>query len=149
MDKTELVAPCGVYCGICPVYIADKEQNAGLKKKIAATFNVKLQDVTCGGCRSGRVFLGDEDCTVKPCAAVRGIEGCFRCNEFPCSHIKERPEIVRRVILRSVPVLREYEVERFIEREAEHYRCPHCGARLFMGARKCPSCGRVIDLDAG
>ena len=149
MDKAMLVAPCSVYCGICSVYIAHNEQNANLKNRIAQKFGVEMQDVSCGGCRSGRVFLGDEDCSVKPCVAAKGLPGCFRCNCFPCNNIQERPPVIRDVILRSEPVLRESSIERFVELEEARYMCQQCETRLYMGARKCPSCGRVVDLDAG
>jgi hypothetical protein len=149
MDREMLVAPCGVYCGICPVYIADKAQDTNLRKKIAQKFGVKIQDVSCDGCRSGHVFLGDEDCSVKSCVTSKGLYGCFRCDDFPCRNIRERPQIIQQVILRSVPILKASSIERFVELETEHYRCPQCGTSLFMGARKCPRCGRLVDLNAG
>lgn len=148
-DKTALVAPCGVYCGVCPVYRADKENLEALKRKIAASYGVKREEVFCDGCRSCRVFLGDGDCTVKPCALAKDLAGCYACDDFPCSRIEERPDFMRRVILRSVPILKTRSVESFIENEERHYRCPQCGTRLYMGARKCPSCGLAVDLEAG
>lgn len=146
-ERKKLVAPCGVYCGICPVYIADKGNLERLKERIATAFNVSTKEVLCDGCRSGRVFLGDADCTVKPCALAKGVEGCFACDAFPCKNIEDRPDPIRRVILRSVPALKELGIDSFVEQEEEHYRCPHCGYRLFMGARRCRNCNNAVDLD--
>ena len=145
--KSELVAPCGIYCGICPVYIADKGNIESLKEGIAAAFNVSVGEVWCDGCRSGRVFLTDADCTVKPCVAAKGFDGCYECDEFPCHNIEDRLEPVRRAILRSVPALREVGIEDFPALEEAHYRCPHCGCRLHMAARQCPDCQSAVDLD--
>ncbi len=32
--NTELLAPCGLYCGVCGVYIASRDNNQKLKDQI-------------------------------------------------------------------------------------------------------------------
>ena len=148
-NKTELVAPCGVYCGVCPVYRADKENIEGLRKKIAVEFGVKREVVGCDGCRSDRVFLGGDDCGIKACTRAKGIEGCFACEDFPCVRVEGRPDFMRRVIIRAVPILKWCSIQDFLDQEEKRYRCSQCGTRLYIGARKCPKCGLAVGFEEG
>ena len=48
----ELLAPCGLYCGVCSIYRADKQKNEKLKQKLAKAYWCKLEEIECDGCLS-------------------------------------------------------------------------------------------------
>ncbi len=59
----KLVAPCGLYCGWCPYYVAG------------------TREFKCGGC------LTREKCVIRDCAFEKGLRLCTYCNQFPCKKL--------------------------------------------------------------
>ena len=146
-EQLNLVAPCGIYCGICPIYIADKGNHIHLKEVLAAEFKIAVNEIKCDGCLSDNPFVNCSTCAVRDCIIAKRIEGCYKCDDFPCSIIEEMPDAIgKQVILRSVPLLRKLGIERFIEEETKHYQCPYCGHQLFMGVKRCRNCNNAVNL---
>ena len=66
--KKELIAPCGMNCGLCFHHLKPTNK--------------------CPGCNSGRKVNGRcLNCAIKLCKKRKG-EYCFDCDEFPCERIK-------------------------------------------------------------
>ena len=64
----EIIAPCGMNCGLCLHYLRDENK--------------------CPGCSSGRkVNGGCIKCAIKLCKERKG-EYCFNCDKFPCDRLK-------------------------------------------------------------
>jgi hypothetical protein len=61
-DVENYAAYCGLYCGTCIHASPDREG--------------------CSGCLEGG---GAADCFQRSCCQARGLEGCWQCDEFPCS----------------------------------------------------------------
>jgi hypothetical protein len=147
-SRNELAAPCGLYCGVCAVYVAHNENDQESKRRLAATFGLTLEDIKCGGCRSGELFAFCQSCQIRSCVFDKEMDGCHQCNEFPCEFIEKYPlHHGRRVMLRAVPARRELGIDRWIEAEQQRYRCPYCGARAFMGTEECWNCKEPVDVD--
>lgn len=67
MDKN-LIAPCGMNCGLCLSYLRDKNK--------------------CPSCFSGRKVNGKcINCAIKLCKKRTG-DYCFNCDEYPCDRLK-------------------------------------------------------------
>jgi len=146
-DK-EMVSPCGLYCGVCGVLIAHKENNQKLKEKLAPVYGVKVEEVRCKGCMSDEVFVFCQTCPVKACAKNHGYEGCYECNDFPCTNINEFPfPLAKKVMLRAIPRWQELGTERWLEEETSRYVCHNCGSKLFRGIKRCGNCKQPVDLD--
>ncbi|MFX1238380.1 MAG: DUF3795 domain-containing protein [Promethearchaeota archaeon] len=150
--KKELLAPCGLYCGVCGIYKAHKENKIGLKKVLLPTFNFvakNVDDISCTGCLSdGVVFIGCQSCQIKKCTSGKEIEGCHQCEEWPCKHIDNFPvTIAKKVMLRNIPLWKVLGTEKFVESEETRYTCPECGNILFRGAKKCIKCETLVKLD--
>jgi hypothetical protein len=147
MNK-ELAAPCGLYCGVCGIHIAWRDNNEKFKEKLAPVYGVKPEDLVCDGCLSDRVFGYCQVCPIKSCSSDKKIEGCHQCTDFPCKFIDNFPVAVgKKVILRSVPRRREISTEQWMAEEDKRYTCPHCGHPAFRGAKRCRQCGNLIDLE--
>ena len=107
-----------------------------------------MEDIRCKGCLSDEPFVYCNTCPIKSCALEKGIEGCHRCDDFPCSYIDAFPlPVGKKVILRAIPTWRELGTDRWMEEEEKRYHCPHCGYVLFRGARRCRNCKEEVDLD--
>jgi len=158
----DLVAPCGLYCGVCAVYIAHGNNNEKFKERLLDVYRGKvhgkgrlpnaeslsLKDVRCCGCLSDDLFMHCRQCHIRDCTKEKGYAGCHQCAEFPCHHIEDFPMTVgNKVILRAIPHWREVGTEKWIEDEEARYFCPECGNKVFRGVVRCHKCKEALDLD--
>ena len=106
-DKKKLAAPCGLYCGVCAIYIAHKENNLKFKERLPKVYGVSLEEIRCEGCLSDDLFKYCQVYPIRSCAQAKGFEGCHQCNDFPCKYIDNFPiPVGKKVIFRSVPAWR-------------------------------------------
>lgn len=84
--ENELAAPCGIYCGGCPPYMA-KDNPAILEALVAK--GLKRESLPCPGCRLGKGNCPalNGDCETYTCVESRGLEFCHECAEFPCARL--------------------------------------------------------------
>jgi hypothetical protein len=158
----DFVAPCGLYCGVCAVYIAHRDHNVKLKERLLDVYQGRIEgkgklpnsegltidDIRCLGCLSDDRFMHCRQCAIRDCTRKKGYEGCHQCDAFPCEHIDRFPMTVgKRVVLRVIPYWREVGTEKWIQDEEARYICPKCGNRLFRGVVQCNRCKEKLDLD--
>ena len=105
MEKYDLVAPCGDFCGGCGQYngliietakqMREFAELYGFEFRSEGAFDFKqfvkglkwfIDDARYPRCRQGG---GPAWCEVKKCCVEKGSPICFECEEFPCSKIKE------------------------------------------------------------
>ncbi|MBI5524391.1 MAG: DUF3795 domain-containing protein [Desulfarculus sp.] len=155
MDE-KLLAPCGLFCGVCAVYQATQNGDQRLKERLLEAYRGQLpgggamtmEDINCQGCLSGQTFAYCRHCPVRACTRDQGLEGCHQCPRFPCLFIDSFPQpLGKKTILRAVPRWRELPTGQWIQEEIRRYQCPRCGRQLFRGARRCPDCREPVDLD--
>ncbi|MDQ7781771.1 MAG: DUF3795 domain-containing protein [Desulfomonilaceae bacterium] len=148
MTGRELLAPCSLYCGVCGILMAHRDNNDKFKERLASFYGVMPEDIVCKGCLSDQRFKFCETCSIRSCTEEKGLEGCHQCDDFPCSFIDNFPVPVgKKVILRAVPTRREIGTEKWVEQEEARYLCPNCGYGIFRGAKRCRSCKEPVDLD--
>lgn len=155
-------APCGLYCGVCAIYMAGRDNNEKLKQGLVNLYkgnipgkgtlpgaeNLTTKDIKCNGCLSDDPFMHCLQCEIRACVKERSYEGCHECDEFPCVHIEKFPMAIgKKVILRAVPYRREMGTQKWMEDEEARYVCPECGNKLFRGAERCNQCKTAVVLD--
>jgi hypothetical protein len=144
----ELLAPCGLYCGVCGVLMAHRDDNLKFKERLSTVYGCSPEEIVCNGCLSDTRFKYCRQCPIRSCAQEKNLEGCHQCSDFPCGLIAEFPLAVgKQVILRAVPAWRELGTEQWVQEEETRYHCPHCGTALFRGAKRCRTCKEPVDLD--
>jgi len=150
MIKQELVAPCGLYCGVCGIYQATATGDHNLKEKLAHFYHDIPDKINCRGCLSDTVYWYCSSCPIKSCVIEKKIQGCHQCDQFPCDKVESFPVPEgKKNILRAVPEWRKRGTEAFIAAEEERFTCPHCRTALFRGSRKCRTCGSTVSLPSG
>jgi hypothetical protein len=94
--RLNLVAPCGIDCGICELYTCGHDHE--LFNKLIE-MDMPKEKLPCDGCRSveGACPVIGEICETYKCALEKKVEFCYDCNEFPCERLQ--PAADRAVIL--------------------------------------------------
>lgn len=160
--NSNFLAPCGLYCGVCAIHIAGRDNNEKFQRRLVDLYkgkipgkgvlpraeNLTTNEIKCNGCLSDDPFMHCSQCEIRTCVKEKGYEGCHECDEFPCAHIEEFPMTVgKKVILRAIPYWREVGTQKWVEDEEARYVCPECGNKLFRGAARCNRCKAPVDLD--
>ncbi len=127
----ELVAPCGLNCGVCKYYLA-KERGM-----------YKTKSAGCAGCLPGK-----RECRlIKDSCEQYGknnIRFCFECGDFPCKRI-EKLEKRYTAKYHTSPVnnlilIRNGGLSQWLLAEEEKWRCPQCGGTISMHDGTCYDC---------
>lgn len=132
--NVELIAPCGMNCGVCSGYLAFK--NDVRSKGIRMPY--------CAGCRPR-----DKQCAFlkKRCDLLMSgrIQYCYECDDFPCrnlQHIDKRYRTSYRMsMIENLEYIKREGIEAFLEKEEEKWKCPECGAVICCHNGICFSCG--------
>jgi hypothetical protein len=97
----EMVAPCGLNCLTCPIYLATRVEDAGEQREMRTgianqcreqyKLNFELEDISnCDGCLAGgRLFPACKDCPIRRCAKEKGLNNCVYCSEYPCKDLRQ------------------------------------------------------------
>lgn len=129
----DLIAPCGMNCGICKAYLAYTHGVPHQRGKVTH----------CAGCNP----------RAKNCYIKRGckqlskhqIQSCSQCDTMPCKHLDHLDKRYReRYGMSMIENLRELKakgIDNFLENQQEKYRCPNCGDVVCVHDGKCYSCG--------
>jgi hypothetical protein len=158
----DFVAPCGLYCGVCAIYMAHRDNNLKFKERLVNLYqggvngkgtlpnneSLTIEDINCRGCLSDERFMHCRQCEIRECAQGKSFTGCHQCEEFPCQYIDNFPMTVgKKVILRAIPYWRKVGTEKWIQDEEARYVCPECGQKVFRGVVTCNRCKARLDLD--
>lgn len=152
----KFLAPCGLYCGVCGIYYATRDNNEKFKERLVSVYNGKLpwveevtkESVTCEGCLSDNPSVFCTKCQIKDCTREKGYQGCHQCADFPCEFIENFPMPVgKKVIMRAIPYWQKHGTEKWVADEEARYHCPDCGHELFRGAKRCNKCKTAVDVD--
>jgi hypothetical protein len=128
--KPELIAPCGMNCGICIAYYGYRLDGDKRAKP-------------CIGCRPSR-----KNCAfiMKRCKYLptKAVESCFECRDFPCENLRKLDERYRTKfrmsMIENLEFIKRNGIEQFLKRQKEKYTCPECGGIICVHDGKCYSC---------
>jgi len=153
----DLMAPCGLYCGVCAIYMATRDGNDKLKAILGNLYGTKPEETECYGCMQAdppkKLFSLCKECNIRECIKSKGYYSCHQCEEWPCSKIENFPIATGiRVMKRTIPIWRDKVAElgqedgsiEWARSECERYHCPSCGKPLLRGAQQCRTCKRSV-----
>lgn len=130
----DLIAPCGMDCGLCARHLRAKDG--------------------CTGCRSddGKKPKYCEVCRIRNCAELGDLESafCFECAQFPCPRLRRLDKRYRTrygmSMIENLGRIRARGLGGFVDDERERWRCPTCGGVVCVHKNACIYCGRPRDL---
>ncbi len=128
--RQELIAPCGMNCGICIGYFG-YAKNGRKRKDIYE------------GCR-----IKDKNCAFikKQCEKLskKEVEYCFECEDFPCENLekldKRYQEKYDMSMIKNLEFIKENGINLFLKQQEEKYKCPNCGGVICVHNKKCYNC---------
>jgi hypothetical protein len=148
-DAGQLVGICGLYCGTCPIYLAQRENDIKQLNEISQVRSIPLDKIRCDGCLSDRVFSLCIECShgFRQCAREKQVTWCFQCNEFPCRRLTifKDVHIVDGIshhahVIEDLQYMKDHGIEQWVKEQEKAGLCPRCGERLYWFARECPKC---------
>jgi len=91
----KMISVCGLVCSECPAYIAEKKNDAELRKKTAAEWSkmyghsLKPEDIACVGCivPKGKHIGHWSECEIRACGVKKGAKNCGKCPDYACGTI--------------------------------------------------------------
>ena len=128
----ELIAPCGMNCGICVAYFG-------------YTMEGKKRKHSCNTCRlrESRCAFIKQQCEK---LATKQIEYCFECAGFPCENLKTLDKRYRNIygmsMIENLIYIKENGIEQFLKNEQERWKCPNCGGIICVHNKICYTCGK-------
>jgi hypothetical protein len=147
----KLVAPCGLYCGACPMYLSTQENNDKRMESLIQQFSagkmqMKREDLLCDGCiAGGRVASFCRRCAIRSCAEAKpDVTRCSDCAEFPCARITNFNNdgmTHHSEVLENLRHLREMGLGKWTQYEQDRWRCPKCKESLSWYDKACQKCG--------
>ncbi len=145
MNEMELIGRCGLYCGTCSIYRAERDSQQW-REKIAAEHNTTSERVTCQGCGALTSKCWGYDCKILQCIHDREIEFCDECPNYEkrtCSMFTELEDRYTRygVNLRdNLEMIRAGKVDDLIRFTEKVFTCKSCG-KLRATSTNCFGCG--------
>ena len=127
--KRELIAPCGMNCGICKYYYREKNQ--------------------CPGCRvdDENKLKGCLECSIVNCDNIKKNhnEFCFECPDTPCKRLKNLDKRYRTKyhmsMLENLDFIKGKGIRLFLEKEKQKWKCPKCKGIVTCHGGTCLTCG--------
>jgi len=122
--KSELVAPCGLYCGAC-------------------SFRWRSQ---CQGCRIGADWK--IRCSILTCLDRKSLRYCYQCKDVPCKRLQKfeasNRSVHHRGIIKEIGRIKEMGVDAWADEQDRFWRCPHCSTGIHWYMRQCSQCGKDL-----
>jgi len=153
----DLMAPCGLYCGACGVYIATRDGNEKFKTIMGNLYGTKPEETECMGCMqpdpSKKLYAYCRICPIRECVKSKGSYSCHQCEQWPCKMIENFGFATgQKVMKRAIPIWRAKVAEHgdetgsveWARAELERYHCSSCGQPLFRGAQSCRACKKPV-----
>jgi hypothetical protein len=127
----ELIAPCGMDCGLCRGHLREKNRCTGCNSDDAAKPRYCLT------------------CKIKTCDEIASGAGsfCYGCAGFPCARLRQLDKRYRTKygmsMLENFLLFQEIEAEAFVVTERLKWACSECGGLLCVHRPDCGYCGHT------
>lgn len=135
MDR-QLIAPCGIYCGLCSSYLAYLHQVPRQRGKFTY----------CAGCRPR-----DKQCAwlKKHCERLQKhtVRYCFECPSYPCKRLEHLAEGYRTKygedVLQNLALIQGQGEDALLDALNQRYACERCGGLRSVHSGKCFQCDDI------
>ena len=132
-EEKQLIAPCGMNCGICYAHLREKNK--------------------CFGCNSahGNKPKSCLNCSIKNCEHLKISPSgfCYDCEKFPCTRLKQLDKRYRTKyrmsMIENLNKIKTLGINKFLKEENEKWICPFCGSGLTCHYEVCLNCRKNVN----
>jgi hypothetical protein len=128
--KKELIAPCGMNCGLCLGYQREKNKCPGCRKRDAYQFS-------CG-----------KNCIIRSCQFLveNKMEFCSeKCDQYPCKRLKNLDKRYRTKyemsMIENLENIKKLGIRKFLENQRKKWECKKCKSLVCVHRDFCLICG--------
>lgn len=134
-SNRNLIAPCGMNCGICIAFLRDNKP--------------------CSGCRNKSKGKPKHcvTCQIVNCEQLAATKSgfCFDCEKFPCLRMKQLDarykKNYRTSLIDNQKQIQGHGIDAFLRSEAAKWTCSFCGKTLCVHRKFCIHCNATIERD--
>lgn len=125
----DLIAPCGMNCGLCIGHLREKKPCGGCFAK-----NDKNKPKNC------------RSCSIVNCESLKKTASgfCYECPSFPCNRLKNLDKRYRTnygmSMLKNLDFIDKYGLDKFLLNEEKRWTCKTCGQGLCVHRKYCLNC---------
>jgi hypothetical protein len=134
--ERQLIAPCGMYCGVCSAYLAYAHQTPRVRGKITYCAGCRPRNKQCSFLKKRCARLGDE-----------AVEYCFECPSYPCENLKSVDASYRDKYgmspLENLEIIHTQGEGALLDALSERYSCKKCGELRSIHSGKCYVCDDI------
>jgi hypothetical protein len=131
--NAELIAPCGMNCGVCIAHLREKNK--------------------CSGCRVPDVNkpITRVRCKIKTCKIFKNGKAkfCFECENFPCdnlNHLDKRYRTKYKMsMIENLENIKALGIKEFVKNENARWTCSKCSGTICVHKGVCVECGEKIN----
>ena len=126
----DLIAPCGMNCGICKFHYREKN--------------------TCPGCRKldKKTPTTRFNCIIRECKILKDRKWKYcsdKCDNYPCKSLKSLDKRYstkyHMSMIENLKYINDRGVNAFLEKEEKKWTCPQCGGIVTCHGSICLTCG--------
>jgi hypothetical protein len=132
--NADLIAPCGMNCGICKAYLAYSRRVPYEKGKVSHCSGCLVRNKNCAFVKRD----GDK-------LRKKQVRFCYECSEMPCKQLAKLDEHYKAhygmSMVENQKMIQEKCMDEFLKSQSEKYRCPGCGDIISVHDGKCYACG--------
>ena len=130
LNKTAVIAPCGMNCGICLGYLREKRKCP-----------------SCHGEDTNKPAYCIK-CIIKNCEMIQLSQSkfCFECEKYPCQRLKQLDKRYRTKynmsMIENLEYIKKFGINKFIRNEKIRWTCSDCRGTICVHTGYCYSCGK-------
>lgn len=120
-ERLNLVAACGIDCGICELYLSRDNQEI---KNHLISVGIPEKILPCDGCNNidGKCPILPTKCATYECAKEKGVTFCSECEEFPCMYFAptlDKANTPHNVKVFNLCTIKKEGVENFVQKSSK------------------------------
>ncbi len=135
---------CGLFCGACPIMVANAKGNLEEKAK---AWDMDPKDLVCTGCKTRTLAAYCEDCVMRLCARDRELDSCVECEDYPCNSFEtfQRDRFPHHtLIVNNLAEICKVGAETWVAEQKKRWSCPKCGEQFTWYEDECAKCGEKL-----
>lgn len=150
MSSKNLVGKCGLYCGACSIYRAQRDSEEW-RKRIAEKSDCSPERVRCNGCGDLGSECWGSGCKIVLCTQAKGYNFCFECPEYESGNCSKYESLAKRYLSTGVDLrknsarIKEGDADKWLQESEELFKCTACGKPISAWSNECHHCGSQLN----